>query len=412
MVNHKYHHRLLFDKRFFKNFRVDGLFGVYLDTALIYLGMSLIGVFIPLYVLKLTGSILAVFGFYAFYHFLVLFWIFPVAFLLRKIGVDKTSFLGAVSRSLFLFFLILARQNNSFLWPAFFFYGLTVPLCWLPFHFTTINIDGGDKKFGKEAGMIGFIARLFSSLGPVLGGFIITILDFSWLYALAVMITLFSGLALFFDKFEKKGMKINVKVVLKKSLNPSLSGVCKGLFGAGLEAAVYGIAWPLFIFLAIGSYQNLGVIKSAALFISLLVYYWAGRWVDRKGKGILKIGVVINSLNLLLRPFLRTALPIFLADSTYLTGAILIWTPFEAAFYEKGLGEKIDYIILRELILHFSGFAACLLLAVLFWLQASWWLIFSLAVLGLWLTTFIIKGEKDSQKAAEETIPLTDFKHE
>lgn len=406
MPNHN-HPYLLFNKKFLRNFRVDGLFGVYLDTALIYLGMSLVGIFVPLYVLKLTGSILAVFGAYAFYHLIVIIFSFPTAFLIKKIGIDRTAFFGAISRVLFLLFLILAKKNTLLLWPAFFFYGLTIPLCWLPFHFTTINIDGGDKKFGKEMGIIGLINRLFSSLGPVLGGFIIAFLNFSWLYGLAIIINFLSGIALFFDKFEKKGMEIDVKVVLRKLFSPKLSGVYNGLFGAGLETAVYSIAWPLFVFLAIGSYQILGVIKSASLFISLLVYYWAGRWVDRKGKGILKIGVVVNSLNLLIRPFLKTALPIFLADSAYLTGAILVWTPFEAAFYEKGFGEKLDYIILRELVLHFSGFVSCLLLLSLFWLRASWWLIFSLAILGLWLTTFIIKKEKDGQRPPGDAIPFT-----
>jgi len=397
MNNHS-HHYLFFDKKFFHRFRKNSLFGAYLDTALLYLGMSLVGIFIPIYILELTNSILTVFKFYAFYHFLAVVLIFPAAFLLRKIGVDKTSFLGAISRALFLLFLILAKQNTCFLWLAFLFLALTIPLCWLPFHYTVVNIDGGDKKFGKESGILGMITRIFSSLGPILGGFIISFFGFSWLYFAAIIIVLLSGISLFLDRFEKKGMEISIKQILKKCLEPKLSGVYNGLIGMSIHSMVYGIAWPIFIFLAIGSYKKLGIITSSALFISLIVFYWAGQWVDKKGKGILKIGAVINSLNWLLRPFLKTAMPIFLSDSIYLIGSILIWTPFEAAFYEKGLDENFDFIIIRELIIHFSAFLACLLLGLLFWLKVSWFWIFSLAIFGLWLTTFIIKKENDEKK--------------
>jgi len=406
MANHNYH--FLFDKRFFKKFRVDGLFGVYLDTALIYLGMGLVGIFIPLYVLELTESILSVFVMYAFYHLVATIFVFPAAFLIKKIGIDKASFLGALTRATFLVFLILAKSNALFLWPAFLFWGLTIPLCWLPFHFTTINIDGGDKKFGKEAGMIGFLTRLSSSLGPVLGGFIIAFLGFSWLYRIAILITLLSGFALFLDKFKSKGMKINVGRVFKNIFGRRLSGICQGLAGASIETAIYGIAWPVFVFLALGSYKSLGIITSASLIVSLLVYYWAGWWVDKRGKGILKIGVVVNSLNLMIRPFLSSAVPIFLADSAYLTGAILIWTPFRAAFYEKGIGEDLDYIMIRELVIHFVGFLACLVLGALFYFGASWWLVFGFGVLGLWMVGSIINSKHEIRNSKQ--IQSTKFK--
>jgi len=393
MPNHNYH-QLLFDKRFFKNFRVDGLFGVYLDTVLIYLGMGLVGIFIPLYVLKLTGNILNVFLMYAFYHLVATSFVFPAAFLIKKIGIDKTSFLGALTRATFLLFLILAKENILFLWPSFLFWGLTIPFCWLPYHFTTINIDGGDKKFGKEAGMIGFLTRLSSSLGPVLGGLIIGFLGFSWLYKIAILFTLLSGFALFLDKFKSKGMRIETNKVFKKMFGKKLTGIRRGLTGSAIETAVYGIAWPIFVFLALGSYKNLGIIISASLIVSLLIYYWAGWWVDKKGKGILKIGVAVNSLNLMIRPFLGSAVPIFLADSAYLTGSILIWTPFRAAFYEKGIGEDLDYIIIRELVIHFAGFLACLVLGALFYFGASWWLVFGFGALGLWMVGFIVRNNQ------------------
>ena len=86
--------------------RLPGYAGLFLSAAFFNLGMSLISLFIPLYVYSLTGRLATVFVFYALYHLIVFLAVYPTAVLVRKIGVDLVGFIGVVIRALFIYCLV------------------------------------------------------------------------------------------------------------------------------------------------------------------------------------------------------------------------------------------------------------------------------------------------------------------
>jgi len=94
---------------------LKGETGIYLHTFLRSFGMSMVGIFIPLYIYKLTGELESAFLFFGLYHLLVLLSVLPAGWIIQKIGVDLGSVIGTIFRALFLFFLILGRNNIFFL---------------------------------------------------------------------------------------------------------------------------------------------------------------------------------------------------------------------------------------------------------------------------------------------------------
>lgn len=374
---------------------LKGETGVYLNTFLRSSGMNLVAIFIPLYIYQLTGKLENVFLFYGLYHLLVLLSALPAGWVTQRIGVDWTEFLGSVLRALVLYLLILGKQNYIFLGLAACLWGVTVSFYWLPFHYTVVGAEDGDGHFGKETSGIKIVEQITASLGPFLGGLIIAGLGFSWLYGLAILLVLLSGIPMFFDRFTKKGMRFDLKEIKKSFCQKRNSRLIISFAGVGLKGVVLSIAWPLFIFLAVKKYEVVGGIQTAALLISLALLWWLGKWIDKRGSGILKWGIVINSFVWLIRSFLITPLTIFLSHVVYSFGGILLWTPFDALVYRLMLEKrKLEFLIIRETAIHGAGFLGCLLVWQMMRKGIAWFWIFNLAILGLGLVGLILKREE------------------
>lgn len=374
---------------------LKGETGVYLNTFLRSSGMNLVAIFIPLYIYQLTGKLENVFLFYGLYHLLVLLSALPAGWVTQRIGVDWTEFLGSVLRALVLYLLILGKQNYIFLGLAASLWGVTVSFYWLPFHYTVVGAEDGDGHFGKETSGIKIVEQITASLGPFLGGLIIAGLGFSWLYGLAILLVLLSGIPMFFDQFTKKGMRFDLKEIKKSFCQKRNSRLIISFAGVGLKNVVLSIAWPLFIFLAVKRYEVVGGIQTAALLISLALLWWLGKWIDKRGSGILKWGIVINSFVWLIRSFLITPLTIFLSHVVYGFGRILLWTPFDALVYKLMLEKrKLEFLIIRETAIHGAGFLGCLLVWQMMRKGIAWFWIFNLAILGLGLGGLILKREE------------------
>jgi len=371
--------------------RFTGFTGLYLASAFRGLGMNLISLFIPLYILKITGSVVTIFLFYAFYHFWVVASVYPVAILVRRFGVDLICFLGCLMRAFFIFFLLKAESQPFFLWWAAVAWGITVSFYWLPFHYSFTVAEKEDGKYGKEVSRLHIVYRITELIGPVAGGFLIASLGFKPLFSLVIVLMIISGLPLFFDTIQGKGMRLSFGKIVGHLVKKERFKFWLSLAGAELETTILGLAWPLFIYFAVKNYEALGIIKSGAALVSMVLIWFLGQWVDKKGKSILRLGTIINSFNILLRSFITSPFGLFLVDSAHKLTAELVSTPFGSAFYEKAFQmRKLEFMVEREFVLHFSGMVACLLVGLLFVLNVSWFWIFCLGAGGLMAKNYIL----------------------
>jgi hypothetical protein len=373
-----------------------GYTGLYLSAAFRGLGMNLIGLFVPLYIFKLTGSLAIVFLFFALYHFSVIILDYPTAILVKTLGIDLIGFLGVLARTGFILLLVKAEANSGLIWPAALTWGLTTTATWLPFHYSFTVAEKEDGKYGKEVSRLEIINRISWLVGPAAGGLVIVSLGFKSLYSFAIILVLISGLPLFFDTIKDKGMRLSLEKISRHLVKKERIKFWLSLAGAELESVVLGLAWPLFIFLAIKNYEVLGLIKSGAALFSVVIVWFLGKWIDRKGKSILHLGTLVNSFNVLLRSFLFNPFAIFLIDSLYDVISNLIVTPFKSAFYEEAIKmRKLEFMVEREFVIHFSGLFICLFLSLVFSLGVAWFWIFSLGVIGLLLRNYILSAKNN-----------------
>lgn len=358
--------------------------GIYLSGFLRSLGMSLVSIFIPIYIYNLTHSISAPFIFYALTHLFVIIFTIPAGWINHLIGVDLTNLLGSIFRALFLLFLLLAKNNLFFLNTSAVFWALAVSLYWLSFHYSLVGAEEEDGLFGKESSRIQIIYKISAGLGPLAGALIISSLGFSWLYIVALILVIFAGIPPFFDRFNKKGMRINLKKIKNTFFKTGHKRFNLAFFGAGFKDAVLTVFWPIFIYIIVDNYQTVGIIRTASLLVSLILLFWLGREIDKHGFKAIRYGIGINSLIWVIRAFLITPMALFLSDIAYSFGSILLWTPFDAFVYQSSLQKrKLEFFIVREITIHFGGLIGCLLIALMLKLGFGFFYIFSLGSIGL-----------------------------
>lgn len=391
------HHHQVWLKLFYRR-QLRGMWGVYLNELLRSLGMSLVGIFIPIYLYQLTGQITTIFYYYLIYHAIAVI-IAPLAGkLMQRLGVDVTAILGTLLRIVFLGLLIAAKISPTWLWPSAFFWGLAVAFTWLPYHYTVVAEDDGDGKFGYEVARLALVQKLASATTPFIGGIVILVFGFTALYLVGIAFVAASVFPLLVDDFDNKHMAYDPAKLLPGITSRQNRPVMLSLIGQAFESQIYLVLRPVFVYLAVASTTQLGTIESVALLATVVVTLWAGKRVDQKGMGLMKIAAVTNALILMLLPFLTNPWEFFLHNTAYLLVSVLIWTPMGAGIYRFATGRRrLEFFIQREMVLHLAAGLVHGLLILLFGFQIVWYPVFALGSVGLFMTLLILRKVKDGQ---------------
>ncbi len=225
---------------------------------------------------------------------------------------------------------------------------------------------------GKELGIMQIIERVMMALGPILGGIIALIFGPIVMILIAGFFMLGSALPLFFSN---EPVKVHQKITfkhfnIKVAWRPMVAQIA-----AGIDMNASGVMWSIFVVIVVlgsvnnGSYLQLGILSSVALFASIAISYIYGKLVDnRKGKTLLKLSVIGDFLVHLTRPFINTTFQVAtvnVANEVVTTGYML---PALRGIFDTadGLpGYRIVYITIMTTMLVVGDTIAMLLLACL-----------------------------------------------
>jgi hypothetical protein len=157
------------------------------------------------------------------------------------------------------------------------------------------------------------------------------------------------------------------------------------------------MVWPVFLFgIAGDSYEQVGLITSAVLLVSVATILAVGRATDRVGKErILRVGAWVNSVVWVIKSFVRTPVEAFLVDSANKFVDGLQGVPFEALTYIKARTRRhrLEFVVRREILLHFGGLITVLLMAALWILGTPLPALFVIASIGYFVSTLLISSK-------------------
>lgn len=329
--------KLLEPRHFWRTAGFDELSELYTAQLLRSLGISLVGVFTPIYLYKIGYSLASIALFHVFWFLLR-----PIidvlgAYVIARIGPKHTMLLSSLLHILYLGLILTIKDLH---WPLMLV--ATVGSAAYSLHLLAVYVDFSKIKHtkhgGKELGYLESVQKVGGVLGPLIGGLIANFYDPRYTVSLAMLVLLLSTIPLFLSS---EAVKVHQKITfkglpIKRRVWDYVSAV-----PATIENTVAIIIWPLFAAIYIlgdNTFAKLGLVAAISTAVSLLFIQAIGRIIDRsKGRGLMRLSLSLNSLLHLSRLFISTPLGFLgvnLANEPLMAGSRMP--------YMKGLYDAAD----------------------------------------------------------------------
>ncbi|MBU0459743.1 MAG: MFS transporter [Nanoarchaeota archaeon] len=320
---------------------------IYLCLMLRNFALSLIGLFVPLYLYKeLSYTLSQTLYFYIFYALIFAISTPVAAKFASKYGVKHTILLSVPFFLIFVSLLQLLTIIKIPLMVVASFQGLAISFFWMGIHL--IFYHASHKKHrGEEMGKRTGLSIIASMFGPLIGGVIIKFVGFWLVFVLVALILIISAGVLFFSKEEYVKYSFSLKsVVDKEHWKNSLFFVSRGS-----RVMAEGVIWPIFIFVILNDYVSLGLMGFVLSGIGAILIVVVGKYSDHKSKSKLLHWITgFESLAWIMRAFVQTVTHVFGAT---IFGAITYGVreaPMGALEYDKARkSDPVGYFVSREI---------------------------------------------------------------
>lgn len=317
---------------------------IYLNRMIHAFALSLISVFVPIYLLNL-GYAFNLVLIYLISEYLAFLVFSPIsAFLNKKLGVKHTIFLN-IPFLLLHFSLLFTLQ--SFNWPLIFIgisLGISKGLYWI-----SINSDfatHSNKLLGKQVGYLVSLPKIVVIITPFIGGLIILFLGMHSLIYIVSFLLLSSLVPLFLTADYKPNLKYSWKKVFsKKNIKFFDSFIAKGIL------FVSGLIWIFFIHSIVETYSKIGLAVTLGALGAALFTILIGRLSDKYSeKKLLKFGAFSNAFFWLILLFVTTELQIFILAFFKGILFVLISIPLFILACKEAKKENVtEFMVFREI---------------------------------------------------------------
>lgn len=317
---------------------------VYLHTFLFKLGVKLVSIFIPFYILELGFSLNTVFMFFLIYTGSYLLFGWANALICSKIGYKHTMILSSAPILAF-YFLLRNASTLTEIYSLALLGGFAFNLYWMGMNPETAN-SSHDGEREKEAGFFFSMPSLASISAPLIGGLILIVFSFQTLFAITVVLIASSFLPFFLTREHYTGMELNFRDFLSEfGWTDFLTFFFKGFNSMGKK-----MLWPAYLAVIIGGSLNIGGAGSFRALGGVITSIAIGQIAnDGNRSKIVIIGMLIASGTYLLMASVTTPIAAFLIS--LING--LSYTAASIPIYSRAMdhAEKedlIEYFALRE----------------------------------------------------------------
>ena len=340
--------------------RISSVNALFANTALRSSAIALFGIFEPIYIYSLTGRVESALLYSLAVRSGALLLCLPAGKAIAKLGFRRSVLVSNFFLAGLLIFLLLAKRSVWFLVPAAVFSVPATLFYWLPFHILMID-DSDHGHLGGELSFMTVITNVFHIMPPFVGGLLITFGGFTSLYILAIFLALLSSLPLFFMPHHRQPKQLEYLRFFRSFPFPKLS-----VFIHGFDDFFSVIVWPIFMYLVLRSYEQVGTLTSLMLFAVSIFLVLIGHFIDR-GKALIfyRVGTVLSSIAFPLRALLITPVGVLAVDSFHNVARLSQKLPFDFLHYQNSpKGFEYEYVIIREMFLSLGRLTAAV---IAFW---------------------------------------------
>ena len=338
----------------------DGIYTLYLTHSIRGFVGSLIGFFIPIYLLKIGFSLVQILGFYGIRSFFLMFFVIIAGGIGNKLGLKHTM---AISLPLLLLYLILMMflEGNPSLFNLYILSILSAfstALYWIPLHSLFARFST-KKKGSSQVGTLLSLKSFSSIIAPLLGGFITIAFGFEFLFIIAIVILIVPIIALANAKDVHPHMNFSVKDLSQffKSHRRHFLAIMLDSIGTFAE----NILWPLFVFIILVNTMSVGIVGSLVGVGTILFTLLLSKIIARHDHFlIMKIAAFMLATTWIIRYFTGEQISIYLISLLGGLASIMFSIPLASHTYQIAKNSKdIDeFIVFKEILVHTSRILA------------------------------------------------------
>lgn len=333
---------------------------IYYSETIKNIAFSMIGVFIPIFLLKSGVSLPSVCILYI-THSVVRLMMEPLVG--KAIASYGAKHILAFSYPFSLVFISLFAIYPYYplpVWAIAIFWAISDSLHWVSYH-SAFSRAKHRTKAGREIGRMSILNVLAGTIGPLLGGLVAYFFGLNITFVIAAFLMLGAMVPLFQTYERIKSDKLSYKGIVKVI---KYDMVAYGSLGVDIVAGV--TVWPLYIYFVIHNYFNLGAIISISLLLSTIFVVFVGRISDRSNKKLL---IAVGSIGLAVANVLRNvATTVLSAFGVYMFGSVIshfMGIPMFSIFYNHAdKVRRIEYVVIMEMCQDFTRLCTWLILFV------------------------------------------------
>lgn len=328
---------------------------LYLSVGIRTTAVSLVGVFIPIYLHQLGYSIADVVVYYTVFAF------FRV--LINLVTAQYIGWVGPkhaiiASNILAICHMAMLFSLPSIGWPIAVIAMLhtTANSLFFTSYHTDFSKIKTNKDGGKEIGHMMVISKIGRVIGPAVGGLLAGFSDIRVSIAVAAGLLMSSLIPLFFTKEPvKTHQKISYKGLLPKVAAGWRDHTAQ--FAENIGVVLVGGFWSFYIALAIFSeapYESIGLISTGATFVSIFTAHLFGVWSDKGGgKTMVRLSGILSAVFAVFRVFISSPVGAISHNAVKEATNPSATIPIVKEFYADAdtyPGQRIAYITVIECI--------------------------------------------------------------
>jgi hypothetical protein len=310
---------------------------------------GLIGVFIPLIIIRGGGRLWEVSAFYLIYALIKLAINYPSALLIQRrgphIGLGAAFIAGGLQMLSILgfatygqpIFLVIGAASLS----------LTNAFFWNSQHLFISGVMNTRTKSSSIA-TISIIGQFSNVIAPLVGGLIGGYFGPGYLLALSLLLCLTALIPL-------RNMRQDLSNTLKhKKISYNFSGAPKrdilANYFFNIETSVGVMVWPIYLAIFVATYKSIGGITAIAAVATILTTWLAGHRGDKgQDRAVLVEGVASSSLIDLARIFATSQFWITVISSGYKASVAYFQNAWTSVYYHHAQKNGFQYIMSMEI---------------------------------------------------------------
>lgn len=365
-------HKLLRHRHFWRTASFSEVAELYASRMLRMLALNMTAAFTSIYLYQVGYSIHFIAFMWAIFYLYKVVLTVPMAALVARIG-PKHSIL--ISNLLYIPALValslLPTYGVGTLVVMIIFQGSSAMLYQIAYYVDFSKVKSV-KHGGKEIAYMNILEKITTGLSPLLGGLLAFLFGPQTIMVIGGILFALSALPLF-----KTGEKVLPKQKLQFRGFPwrLVTRNIAAEMALGFDAFTSGIVWTLFTAITIIGiqannevYAANGILLSVVLLAALAASYVYGRLIDRRrGKELLQIAAVANSVTHFMRPFIGSPVAVAglnIANEAATAGYSMSYT--RGNFDNADLsGARTTYIAVMEAISNVGAAIAAIILGLL-----------------------------------------------